>query len=302
MATETLEKVPHKRFVLPHPLSGEQNIRTALKEEVYLPEKAFGFLRVSTPLGSTGGDKGVWNISERPNYTTPIVLELEGDITTHTMLGIYDRGKTENSVVLRVSDEPIDPNEFKSDLKAFTKHYIHRPWIWGFPSRLLTDWRGQIAGLVAGTAAVTAVSSMLAAPEGRTDAAMLGLMTGITVTTCALLALDLWSERFAKRRVANLDQYMAGSSAVQYLTQERARVNDLLTERDFDAALKTSGIAIEPSLCDQIYREMPQSLVRARLDERTQKVQPGSSDALPRMVNVARAMPQLSAWIFQKSD
>lgn len=120
-----------------------------------------------------------------------------------------------------MSREPYSSNEFTEDLEVFTKCFIERPRLWGFPSQALTTIDGVTLSVSAGLIL------------GR----VLGADIGIAVGPSVYAALWWLSERFARSRIPNLDQYIAGDSVTTVLFRQLDHMDSVHTCIDINYLL-----------------------------------------------------------------
>lgn len=257
---------------------------------VFVNQMGFGLVdSLHLPVGS-------WAIWNRPNFAIPNFPE--GETVTHSRLGLYySRGNEDpshNGAILRMSYEPVTEEEFKRDLASFTKYYIERPRVWGFPSRLMTADGWQYPVAIGGGAVLGSAIGVLTEGTGTIFTNWVNLaypLTGI------IGALHASSELWAKRHIPALNQYMSGQTAESTLVTEQNRIIEVLIQRELYAALQNEDITITPEdFVGKIYRQMPYSLRQRRAAEITSVRTAGSDSdkipevALPHMLGVAKAI------------
>jgi len=237
--------------------------------------------------------KGTWYIFDRFDHQIPNFPE--GGTTIDAMLGIYDKGEREVNVVLRVSSHAFFIEQFREDLDTFSRYYIDRPSDLRLPSRFISSRSGVISFAAGGAAIGAAMFASIASREGGYPAlaAILGLMPGAILGLIPEVVLYQLSEGYAKRKIYNLDQYMAGQHVPDYLRQEQSHINNVLIQREVYSTLQAEGIDMTPDdFLGKIYTYMPAPLVQARVREMAQvrqsNQQTEQSVVLPKIVQIAR--------------
>lgn len=240
--------------------------------------------------------KGTWEIWERPYFAIPNFPE--GETVIHSSLGKYRRwgneGPSYNAAILRTSYEPIPAEEFRRDLASFTRFYVERARLWGFPSRLMTaDGLQHLAAYVGGVVLGGAMGFFVDGTLGSvTNGAVLAIpsigLSGV---------LHASSEWWAKRHIPHINQYMSGQTAEDTLVKEQNRITEVLIQRELYVALQNEGFAITPEdFTRKIYGQMPYSLRQRRAAEITSaRTAESDSDkipeiALPNILGVARVI------------
>lgn len=179
-------------------------------------------------------------------------------------------------------------------MASFTKYYIERPRVWGFPSRAMTadGWQHFVAyggGAVLGSAIGFFVDGTLGSvSNGAALAIPSAGLSGI---------LHASSELWAKRHIPHINQYMSGQTAEATLVTEQNRIIEVLIQRELYATLQNEGLTITPEdFLGKIYHQLPYSLRQRRAAEITsvRTAEDGSHKipdvALPYMLGVARAV------------
>lgn len=258
-----------------------------------LPDLAqeMGFVRD----GNLSTKKAVWEVYDRPNHPVPNFPE--GETIVSSTLALYKTGEgLTPRAILRTSTEPYPSEEFMRNLQAFTKHFVERPRILGFPSQLLSSWRSLFGGLAAGTVLLSAADYYTVQSITGTfinGGAILGEIGG-TVAGGALWAL---SEVHARRQISDLSQYSAGNTARDVLNGERYHNVSVDIQRELYGVLQQKGVDLNPDqFLEKIYGQLPTALVQKRHTEVDQArcprlhLQQETANTFPKLVEVAHIL------------
>ena len=263
---QTVENAAYKLHPEYSSLKGSDRLRFDLREPndhffADLPQLAqeLGFIK----KGSSPTKKALWDIYDRPMHPVPNFPD--GQTIINSTLALYKtREGLLTRAVLRASTEPYKSDEFMKDLDAFTKHYVERPRILGFPSKFLTTGPAAMAGgFIVGISVFSGVDYYAWHSTGSimNAGSVLGEIAGF-VGGAGLWAL---SERYARKQISGLDQYFAQRNARDVLTSERYHRVTVDMQREIYEALQQNGADLEPDqFLEKIYGQLPSSLVETR--------------------------------------
>lgn len=227
------------------------------------------------PVAEIPAKKGTWLVQERLDYGVPNFPE--GETVTHSMLAQYEpsdkSGDSDRPGLLRMSEEPFSQEDFYNDLAAVTQHYVERPLIIGFPSRIMTRRATHIVAAMLGVAigfgsgfgaAAATGTPLLSAGLWGTIGETLGVFSFPAVTG----TLNSAAEWRARRRISALDQYFAGDKIPFVLGQERTHANHATVQRELYGVLKQKSPTLTPeAFLQHAYRQMPNALLAERIKE-----------------------------------
>lgn len=277
-----------------------------------LPQIAeeLGFQRV-TPSLLTRKPRH-WQVWVRPNHDVPNFPD--GATRVSSTLAIYDNTRMAiinripvisdkpvelrfTHAILRTSREPYSPDECARDLDAFTRHYIKRPRILGFPSQELTKLRYAFVALGAGMVlgVVADYHTVQSVPPGSANnfGAPIGGMAGLALYVAAAAL----GERHASRQISDLKQYIAGDGAREVLLGERHHVVRVAIQRELYQVLQQEGVNLTPDqFLHKIYEQIPPALVNKRHAEVEQAKYPKLDsprkigNSLPQLIEVSHVL------------
>jgi len=228
-------------------------------------------------MGSVSTKYSDWEVYTRSNHEVP---NFQAESTRfNSALGIYKGEGNRANSILRISAESIPSDEFAHDMEVFTKHYIERPGILGFPSRFLSETKWQ-AGLVMPAAALATAGVYLIRPESGVINA--GYVIGTIVEIAGYGLLWHLSEQHARNQISALDQYIAGSGVEQALYREKQHTIKVAIQADIYDTLLQEGRELTPDQFLEIYDQIPVSLKGKREAEVTRELypHPGFSDVV----------------------
>lgn len=218
-------------------------------------------------------------------------------------MAVYDTAGELTHAILRTSRKPYPSYEFSRDLAAFTKHYIERPRLLGFPSQELTRMRHVFTAAAVGIVTLSAADYYFvqSIPGNVVNfGTIAGEMAGLAVYG-ALWAL---SERHARRSISNLGQYTAGDGAQSTLLGERYHNVRVDIQRELFQALQQEGAGLTPDqFLEEIYGQIPQALVNRRHAEVEQARYPKldspreTRNSLPQLIQVAHVLQQVAPYL-----
>jgi hypothetical protein len=256
----------------------------------------FGFPPTG-PLLELKGRKGNWIVLSRPNHITPEFPEGE---TEHSYsLGIYEREEKMSAAVLRVTDDPLDPETFAQDLENITKFYAERPKIFGYPSKLSSASTAVFTHMFGAMGLTGLVTHMLGAPlEGVMASLIPSQIVGATLGVQNML----FSEKFAKKGVGNLDQLYTGFNVEHLLDCEHSHALRVSVQRELYRLLQEDGREVSPEdFLQNVYPQIPSLLLTERrkeleLQKKAQDhgVVPEETETLENIVSVAKMLLPLS--------
>lgn len=240
---------------------------------------------------------GVWHIYEGsdlaiPNFPT-------GDTRVNEALALYERDGNLTNAILRLqlgrTQEPFTVENLADDLEAFTKYYIERPHLRGFPSEVLTQGKTHMAIFLGGIPVGGAIGYLVSG--GDFTAASFGALIGETVP--ASITASLWglAEKRARGKIPHKDEYISGDSAAGVLAGQKEHIVQTSIQRELYSALQQRGTTLTPDqFMSDIYAQMPSVLVSKRREEiervkYPEKYTNGVEDeALTKMVGVAQIL------------
>ncbi|MDO8573350.1 MAG: hypothetical protein Q7R77_01230 [Candidatus Daviesbacteria bacterium] len=173
-----------------------------------------GFLR--GPDVST--KQSYWQIFERPEYDVPNFPD--GSTKINSSLALYDTKGELTHAILRTAKKPYSSDEFARDLSAFTRHFIKRPRLLGFPSKELTRYRTVIAAITVGSIIGGLVASHNVDVGEESFLAFLNVLNGAAFGGWGSAGLWALSERYAKRSISHPEQYIVGDDVRNTLEEE----------------------------------------------------------------------------------
>lgn len=241
--------------------------------------------------------KSQWQVFERPEFDVPNFPE--GSTRVSSSLGIYGTGEELTRAVLRTSPEPHSVREFEKDLESFTKHYIERPRLLGFPSVELTRighvFTALAVGVIGGDAAGYYIGGDIV-----NMGAVLGEMGGPAVYGVA------WglAERHAKRSISHREQYIAGESVKWTLQGERDHNIEVIIQKELYKALLDEDADLSPDrFLGKIYGQIPDALIERRHAEVEQVKYPRTDspreigNSLPKLIDVSHALQKVESYL-----
>ena len=240
---------------------------------------------------------GTWHIYEGLDLAIPNFPD--GDTRVNEALALYERDGNLTNAILRLQPEHVQESftveDLADDLEAFTKYYIERPHISGFPSEILTQAKTHMAIYL--SCIPGAAIGFFTFPEGsRESAALIGtlagpLSSGVTVSFWGL------AERRARGKIPHKDEYMSGDNAAGALAQQKEHIVQTSIQRELYSALRLRGTTLTPDqFLSDIYAQMPSVLVNKRKEEIERAKYPEKytnglkDEALPKMVGVAQIL------------
>ena len=243
--------------------------------------------------------KGVWHIYEGMDLGIPNFPD--GETTVNEALALYEKGEKLTHALLRLEpghlENPFTPWDLADDLKTFTKYYIERPRLLGFPSETLTRGGTHLLFCLGGVSAGYTLGYMLSG--GDQNAALIGADIGIVIPAGPTASLGWISERWARGKIPHKDHYMSGDNANKTLSEQREHIIHTSIQRELYSALQQRGATLTPDqFLKDIYAQMPSNLVNRRRQEIERDRYPERytdglpAEALPRMVAVAEVLQQ----------
>lgn len=176
-----------------------------------------------TDIGEIPTPRSRWKIFNRSgypeaNFADQLSFADKPSMATYSTLAVYGDPDLTHAV-MRTSEKKYPLEEFRKDLAAFTKYYVERPQIWGFPSRQLTRMEHVFTAFVAGTIIGIIGDYNLAVIPNEFI-----INPGLTLGGAAAASLQaaLWqlAERRARHSISNSEQYSAGEQAANILREE----------------------------------------------------------------------------------
>lgn len=247
---------------------------------------------------------GTWHIYEGIDLAIPNFPD--GNTRVNEALALYERDGNLTNAILRLQpgrvQEPFTVEDLANDLEAFTKYYVERPGLVGFPSKALTEGKnhwivcfgGMPLGAVVGWMANFYPDTWQYSSEFAS--AVLGAYAGpITATITAII----WglSEKRARGKIPHKDEYMRSDNAAEVLAGQKEHIVQTSIQRELYSALQQRGTTLTPDqFLNDIYAQMPFILVNERKKEierakYSEEYTNGLIDeALPKMVGVAQIL------------
>ncbi|MCL5784467.1 MAG: hypothetical protein M1142_03895 [Patescibacteria group bacterium] len=246
--------------------------------------------------------KSRWQIFNRPDYDVPNFPD--GSTRINSTLAVYGIDEGLIHAILRTSPESYPTEEFEKDLAAFTKHYIERPRLLGFPSKELTTMRNVLTSVFVGTATLSVVdyytiNSMHAAGIIPNIGSILGEIGGPSIYG------TLWalSERHARRQISHPEQYVAGDTVRSTLQNERSHNIRVDSQRELYQALQQEGADLSPDqFLETIYDRIPDPLIDQRYKEIEQikypkpDVSTETSNSLPKLLEASHVLLSIESY------
>lgn len=240
---------------------------------------------------------GTWHIYEGIDLAIPNFPN--GDTRVSEALALYERDGNLTNTILRLQpgrvQEPFTVEDLVDDLDSFTKYYIERPHLWGFPSEVLT--RGTTHLIIFGGGIPVGAAVGFIASGGDTTATTFGALIGETVPTSITASLWGLAERRARGKISHKDEYMSGDNAAGALVQQKEHIVQTSIQRELFSALQQRGTTLTPDqFLSDIYAQMPSVLVNKRKEEIERAKYPEKytnglrDEALPKMVGVAQIL------------
>lgn len=158
-----------------------------------------------------------WQIYGRPQCDIPNLLDVPTKISSS--LALYDTEEELTHAILRTAKKPYSPDEFARDLSAFTRHFIERPRLLGFPSQELTKDRTVAAAMIAGTIVGALVAPYIVGEE-QSFLVFLDVLNGTALGGFGSAGLRALSERRARRSISHPEQYIVGDDVRNTLAGE----------------------------------------------------------------------------------
>lgn len=205
-----------------------------------------------------------------------------------------DNRDVASNVVIRMSEHNFTLDELNADLEIFTRYYVERPQILGFPNKIGVSGVGPfVASIGTGLVAGIAGHSILGELGVLLGAAGIGPLGGGVEVAFAKVG-----EKLAKRKLPHKDQYIAGDKASQVLSVIQNHMIRTSVQRELYGALQQSGMEMDPErFLTDVYDQMPSRLLVKRMEEMeaTKYPQRFSGElpepiAISRMVKVAQAL------------
>lgn len=224
-----------------------------------------------------------WQIYDRPNHDIPNFPD--GATTVNSTLAVYAGEEGLNHAILRTSQEPYSQDVFAKDLAAFTRHYVERPRILGFPSQEMTRSRTVWGGMAVGTVALGAVGYNISG-----EVMNFGVLIGEIGGPALVGALWSASEKYAKSKISDLELYTSGERARSTLLGEKSHIIAVSIQRELYQALHQEEANLTPDeFLEKVYGQMPAVLINKRLAEIEQSRYP--RDDVSR--EIGNSLPQL---------
>lgn len=253
------------------------------------------------PVSEMPAKKGTWLVRERFNYGVPNFPE--GETITHSMFAQYEpsdkSGHSRWPGLLRMSEEPFSREDFYKDLAGVVQHYVERPLIIGFPSRMMTRiWTHYVAailGLAIGAGSGFGAAAATGRLSGETSLwVTVGELLGVACFPAATGALHSAAEWRARRRISALDQYFAGNQIPIVLDQERTHANHAIVQRELYEVVKQKSPTLTPEeFLQRAYIRMPNALLEERIKQLGQQPEPKrlvKEGILPDLVGIAESL------------
>lgn len=283
-----------------------------------LPQLAqeLGFKKVRPPIFM---ERPFWHFYDRPNHA---VQNFPGGVTRiSSTLALYAAREPVDMIeaseqgsrlaryedpnythaILRTSTEPYSVGEVKKDSKAFTRHYIERPRLLGFPSQELTKNRHLLTTAVIGMVLLGAadyytVQTIAGSPIN------LGAIIGEGGGPLIFGILRALSERYARGQISDLSQYTAGDRTRNILLGERHHAVEVDVQTELYQSLQGEGVDLTPDdFLEKIYGQIPQELVNRRHAEVDQVKYPRLNtsrtvgNSLLQLISVSHVLQQVEA-------
>ena len=275
MATNILEQqayqIPIEVSLKPIPKSGSFDLWDKIQPGSYDHVAQLARERDFRQLDTFRSKRGLWYVFERLDHEIPNFPE--GYAITHSMLGVYEGDSSKTHAVLRLSSEPFPAEQFVQGLNAISRHYIERPFVFGFPSRLMTDSLTPaavaIVGVVAGGLSGDAYNDVANVAYYNTGKALLaGIFSGLVLPVVGHMLLYPLSEWRARRKISSLEEYFVGNAVSNVLYQEQAHIKEVTVQRELYTALQQQGYDLTPEqFLTQVYQEIPRRLINERIQE-----------------------------------
>ena len=276
------------------------------KDDVTKPGNFNGLPQVARELGflRTGDfptERSSWQVFDRPSHDVPNFPDCSTRISS--TLALYNTEGKLTRAVLRTSREPYPSDEFARDLAAFTKHFIERPRLLGYPSQELTRIRNMPIAMAIGIVALSAADYYFVQSVPG-SAANFGTLMGEMGGPLVYGAVWALSERHARKSISRPEQYATGERAQSTLLGERYHNVTVAIQREIYQALQQEGVTLTPDqFLENIYGQMPQVLVERRHAEVEQTIypMPGSpretENSLPRLIKVAHVLQEIESYL-----
>lgn len=272
------------------------------KDDIIRPNHLNDTPRIAKELGFTRvadfpTKKSQWQVFERPEHDVPNFPD--GSTRISSSLAVYGTKEELTHAILRTSEEPYEsyqPEEFTKDLAAFTKHYVERPRLLGFPSQELARQWNAFASLAVGAVSLSVVDyyTIQSIPGSLFNGGSLfGGMAGPVVHGL----LYVLAEKHAKRQISHLDQYVAGERVLWTLEGERYHNIKVIAQRELYQALLKEGADLSPNqFLEKIYGQIPEALIEQRYAEIKQAQYPEldspreTGNSFPKLVEVSHVL------------
>lgn len=243
-----------------------------------------------------------WRVYDRPNHD---VLNFpEGSTRINSTLALYNTDfMTFTHAILRTSREPIPMGEFETDLDTFTRNYIERPHILGFPSRWLNSLTGTLGGAAAGAVLLSAADyyTVQSIPGSIVN---VGSIVGGVSGGMVGFALAWLPEEYARKKIPNLGQYSSGGQVKNELSGERYHEVQVIIQKELYSSLKEEGVELSPDqFLGKIYGQIPSALIIRRHAEVEQAKYPKLDspreigNSLPQLIQVSHVLQQIEAYL-----
>lgn len=241
-----------------------------------------------------------WQVFDRQSHLVPNFSVAATRISS--TLAVYDRKGELTHAILRTSRKPFQSEDFTRDLAAFTKHYVERPRLLGFPSELLTNGKTHLAIFGGGIPVGGAIGYL--ASGGDITVASLGALAGETIPVSISASLWALSERHARRQISSPEQYVTGDSAQGTLLNERYHNVTVDIQTELYRALLEEDADLDPNqFLEKIYGQIPRALVIERHAEVEQTKYPRldspreTGNSLSRLIEVSHVLQSIESYL-----
>ncbi|MFA5933256.1 MAG: hypothetical protein WCV81_03245 [Microgenomates group bacterium] len=276
------------------------------KYDVLKPAHLNNLPQIARELGFTSvGDfptkESQWQVFERPEHDVPNFPD--GSTNISSSLAIYGTGEELTHAVLRTSPELHPRAEFERDLLSFTKHYMERPRLLGFPSQELSRVRTVFIALAAGTA-------LMSAADYYTIHSLQGSIINVGSVLgemCGPAAYGIYwglSEKHARRSISHPEQYVTGERVQWTLEGERYHNVTVAIQKELYQALQQEETELTPDqFLEKIYGQIPQGLVQQRHAEIEQikyprlDTQEKTANSLPKLIEVSHVLQSVENYL-----
>lgn len=251
-------------------------------------------LRIDTDIPTR---HGTWHIYEGLDLAIPNFPE--GDTRVNEALALYERDGDLTNAILRLQaeerQEPFTIEDLADDLEAFTKYYVERPRLIGFPSEVLTSGKTHISIFFGGIPTGALLGYFISGGDFNVIAG--GALAGETLPAAMTSSLWKLSERIARGKIPHKDEYISGDKAARVLADQKEHLVQTSIQRELYSALQQQGTVLTPDqFLNDIYTQMPSVLVNKRKVEIERAKYPEKytnglkDEAFPKMVGVAQIL------------